>query len=140
MAVDHTGTYGAMVTDQGSYRFGIKAPDPSKTLTKIAGPSRDVEFGPDGTLYVLEGTQVSAYGADGAQKWAQPLTDGRRIVVGQRVVVLDGTQRLVALSPQDGTQDVLAPVGQIQDLVVSRDGHWIGVIADARRAVLFRLQ
>jgi hypothetical protein len=55
-------------------------------------------------------------------------------------VVLDGTDVLVTFAPQDGTQDRLAPVGQIQDLVVSRDGKWVGVIADARRAVLFKLQ
>lgn len=140
MAVDHTGTYGAMVTDQGTYSFRIDGPAPSATIKKVAPPSRDVEFGPDGTLYVLETTKVSAFSVDGAQKWTRPLTDGRRIVVGTRVVVLDGTQKLVAFSPQDGTQDLLAPVGQVQDLVVSKDGHWIGVIADARRAVLFRLQ
>ena len=138
MAVDHTGTYGAMVTDQGTFSFGVKAPDPAKTVTKIAGPSRDVEYGPDGTLYVLETAKVSAFSTDNTQKWAQPLTDGRRMVVAMRVVVLDGTEKLIAFSTQDGTQDLLAPVGQVQDLVASKDGHWVGVIADARRAVLFK--
>ncbi|HEY6958233.1 MAG TPA: hypothetical protein VI814_05375 [Candidatus Limnocylindria bacterium] len=138
MAVDHTGTYGAMVTDQGTFRFGIKAVDPAKTVTKITGPSRDVEFGPDATLYVLEPTRVSAFSSDSTQKWVQPLTDGRRMAVAMRVVVLDGTDKLIAISPQNGTQDLLAPVGQVQDLVASKDGHWIGVIAGARRAVLFK--
>ena len=138
MAVDHSGTYGAMVTDQGTFTFSVKAPDPAKTVTKIAAPSRDVEFGLDGSLYVLEAGKVSAFSTDGSARWQRPLTDGRRVAVGLRVVVLDGTERLVAFSPQDGTQDLLAPVGQVQDLVASKDGHWIGVIADARRAVLFK--
>lgn len=138
MAVDHTGTYAAMVTDQGTFKFGVKAPDPAKTVTKIAGPSRDVEFGPDGTLYILETAKVSAVSTDNTQKWALPLTDGRRMAVAMRVIVLDGTDKLVAISPQDGTQDLLAPVGQVRDLVASKDGHWVGVIADARRAVLFK--
>lgn len=138
MAVDRTGTHAAMVTDQGTYLIGIKAPDPGKTVAKIAGPSRDVEFGPDGTLYLLETAKISAFSVEGTQKWAQPLTDGRRMAVAMRVVVLDGTDKLIAFSPQNGTQDLLAPVGQVQDLVASKDGHWIGVIADARRAVLFK--
>ena len=54
--------------------------------------------------------------------------------------MLDGTDRLLTFSPLDGAVDTLAPVGQIQDLVVSRDGRWVGVIAEARRAVLFKLQ
>jgi hypothetical protein len=138
-AVDTTGSYGAIVTDQGTFRFAIKAADPSKTIAKVAPVARDVEFGKDGTLYVLEAQRVSAISTDGATRWSASLVDGRRIVIGLRAVVLDGTDRLIAFGP-DGAQDVLAPVGQILDLVVSRDGSWIGVIADARRAVLFRLQ
>jgi len=137
-AVDPTGAYGAIVTDQGTFLFAIKAPDPSKTITKVAPVARDVEFGRDGTLYVLEAQKVSAISSDATPRWSATLVDGRRIVVGARAVVLDGTDRLIVFG-QDGTQDLLAPVGQIQDLVVSGDGQWIGVIADARRAVLFHL-
>jgi hypothetical protein len=54
-------------------------------------------------------------------------------------VVLDGTDRLIVLEPKTGAIDELAPAGQIQDLVASRDGRWVGLIAEARRAVLFRL-
>lgn len=139
-AVDRTGSYAAAVTDRGTYLVPLKVADPSKGMKLLGAVARDVEFGPDGTLYVLEGPKLSAYSPEGAPKWTQPLTDGRRIAVGLRAVVLDGTDKLIAFAPQDGTPDVLAPVGQVQDLVTSRDGRWIGVIADARRAVLFRLQ
>jgi outer membrane protein assembly factor BamB len=138
-AVDRTGSYAAAVTDRGTYLVPLKVADPSNGM-KLLGPvARDVEFGRDGALYVLEGPKLSAFSPEGALKWTQPLTDGRRIAVGIRAVVLDGTDKLVTFAPQDGTPDVLAPVGQVQDLVTSRDGRWIGVIADARRAVLFRL-
>ena len=138
-AIDPTGTYGAAVTDQGTYRFQVTAPDPTKSLTKITTPVRDVEFAKDGTLYLLDAQRVLAVGAEGSTLWTTPLVDGRRLAVGLRAVVLDGTTRLVALDPKTGAIDELAPVGQIQDLVVSRDGRWVGLIADARRAVLFRL-
>jgi hypothetical protein len=72
-------------------------------------------------------------------RWTTPLVDGRRMAVGLRAVVLDGTDRVVALDPKTGALDEFAPVGQIQDLVVSRDGRWVGLIAEAKRAVLFRL-
>lgn len=139
-AVDPTGSYGAAVTDQGTFRFSLHAADPSKTIAKLGAAVRDVEFARDGTLYMLDAKLLTAISAEGAKKWSQALVDGRRIAVGIRPVVLDGTDTLLAFSPQDGTKDTLAPVGQVQDLEVSRDGNWIGVIADARRAVLFRLQ
>jgi hypothetical protein len=138
-AVDRSGTYAAAVTDQGTYRFQLTATDPTKTLTRLTTPVRDVEFARDGTLYLLDAQRVVAVGAEGATLWATALVDGRRIAVGLRAVVLDGTDRLVALDPKTGAIDQLAPVGQIQDLVVSRDGRWVGLIAEARRAVLFRL-
>jgi len=138
--VDRAGAWGAIVTDQGTYRFSIKAPDPSRTITKVAAVARDIEFGRDGMLYVLEAKQLSAFAPESsAAKWSAPLIDGRSLVVGARPVVLDGTDRLLAFAA-DGKADELAPVGQILDLVASRDGSWIGVIADARRAVLFHLQ
>ena len=140
LAVDPTGSFGAAVTDQGTFRFSLKATDPSKTVVKVAGTARDVEFGSDATLYVMEAQKLTAFGSEGAARWSQPLTDGRRIAVGARPVVLDGTDKLVTYAPADGTQDLLAPVGQVQDLVVSKDGRWVAVIAEARRAVLFKLQ
>ena len=54
-------------------------------------------------------------------------------------IVLDGTDRVIAFDPKTGVIDELAAVGQIQDLVVSRDGRWVGLVAEAKRAVLFRL-
>ena len=139
-AVDHTGTFGAAVTDRGTYRFSLKAQDPSATITQLTTPVRDVRFAADGSLYLLDAQRFVKYSAEGGQDWSSPLVDGRRLVIGARPVVLDGTQKLVAFSPKDGTADALAPVGQIQDLAVSRDGKWIAVIADAWRAVLFRIQ
>ena len=138
-AIDPSGTYGAAVTDQGTYRFQLTAADPTKSLSRITTPVRDVEFARDGTLYLLDAQRVLAVGAEGTTLWTTALVDGRRMAVGLRAVVLDGTSRLVALDPKTGAIDELAPVGQIQDLVVSRDGRWVGLISEARRAVLFRL-
>jgi hypothetical protein len=139
-AVDRSGSWGAVSTDQGTYRFSIKSADPTKSLVRIGATSRDVEFGADATLYVMEAQKLTAMSPEGAVRWAQPLIDGRRIAIGKRAVVLDGTDKLVTFAPDDGALDLLAPVGDIQDLVVSKDGKWVGVIADARRAVLFKLQ
>ncbi|MDP9252042.1 MAG: SPOR domain-containing protein [Chloroflexota bacterium] len=138
-AIDPTGTYGAAVTDQGTYRFQVNAPDPTKSLIKITTPVREVKFARDGTLYLLDAKRVVAVDAEGATRWTAPLVDGRRIAVGLRAIVLDGTDHLIALDPKTGAIDELAPVGQIQDLVVSRDGRWVGLISEAKRAVLFRL-
>ncbi len=138
-AIDPSGTYGAAVTDQGTFRFQVTVADPTKSVTKLTTPVRDVEFARDGTLYLLDARRVVAVDAEGATRWTTPLVDGRRIAIGMRVVVLDGTDRLITLDPKTGAIDELAPVGQIQDLVVSRDGRWVGLIAEARRAVLFRL-
>jgi len=138
-AVDRSGTYAAAITDQGTYRFQVTAPDPSKTLTRVTTAVRDIQFGADGTLYLLDAQRLVAVGREGDTKWTAPLVDGRRMAVGQRPVVLDGTEQLLAFDAKNGQADSLAPVGQIQDLGVSRDGRWIAVIADARRAVLFKL-
>ncbi|HEV8671406.1 MAG TPA: SPOR domain-containing protein [Candidatus Limnocylindria bacterium] len=138
-AIDPSGTVGAAVTDQGTFRFQVTAADPTKSLTMLTTPVRDVEFARDGTLYLLDAQRVVAVDAEGATRWTTALVDGRRIATGLRPVVLDGTDRLVALDPKTGAIDELAPVGQIQDLVISRDGRWVGLIAEAKRAVLFRL-
>jgi len=138
-AVDPSGTFGAAVTDQGTYRFQITAADPTKSLVKLTTSVRDVKFARDGTLYLLDAKRIVAVDREGATRWTTPLVDGRRLAVGPRAVVLDGADRLVVLDPSTGAVDELARVGQIQDLVVSRDGRWIGVVAEAKRAVLFRL-
>jgi hypothetical protein len=138
-AIDPSGAFGAAVTDQGTYRFQVTAADPTKSVTRLTTPVRDVVFARDGTLYLLDAQRVVAVDAEGATRWTAPLVDGRRLAVGMRAVVLDGTDRLVALDPKTGAIDQLAPVGLIQDLVISRDGRWVGLIVEAKRAVLFRL-
>jgi hypothetical protein len=136
LAVDRTGKFAAAVTDQGTYRFAVADP---KTLTRVAGAVRDVAFAPDGTLYLLDQTSLMAMGQDGAVKWTATLVDGRRLVAGRRAVVLDGTDRLLVFGPGDGAADELGAGGTINDVTMSRDGQVIGVIVDARRAVLFTL-
>ena len=138
-AIAPSGAYGAAVTDQGTFRFQVTAADPTKSLAKLTTAVRDVEFGRDGTLYLLDAQRVVAVDAEGATRWTTAILDGRRIAIGLRPVVLDGTDRLIVLDPTTGAIDELAAVGQIQDLVVSRDGRWVGLIAEAKRAVLFRM-
>jgi hypothetical protein len=137
LAVDRNAKFAAAVTDQGTYRFALA--DPKTTLTRIAGTVRDVAFAADGTLYVLDQTSLLAIGPDGAAKWTAPLVDGRRIVAARRTVVLDGTDTALAFNPADGTAEELGAGGTINDLTMSRNGRVIGVIVDARRAVLFTL-
>jgi hypothetical protein len=134
--VDRAGRYAAAITDQGTYRFALAD---AKTLTRVAGPVRDIAFGLDGTLYLMDQTSLTAIGADGGTKWTAPLVDGRRLVVGRRAVVLDGTDKLVAFVPGDGTAEELGAGGTINDVTMSRDGRVIGAIVDSRRAVLFTL-
>jgi hypothetical protein len=136
LAVDRASKFAAVITDQGTYRFALAD---AKTLTRLAGPVREVAFAADGTLYVLDQTSLTAIGPDGATKWSATLVDGRRVVVGQRTAVLDGTDRLLAFAPGDGVADELGTGGVISDLTMSRDGRVIGAIVDARRAVLFTL-
>jgi hypothetical protein len=136
LAVDRSAKLAAAVTDQGTYRFAVADP---KTLTRIAGTVRDIAFAADGTLYLLEQTSLAAIGPDGTAKWTAPLVDGRRLVVGQRAAVLDGTDRLLVFASADGTAEELGVGGTINDLTMSRDGRVVGVIVDSRRAVLFTL-
>ena len=137
LAVDHSGKFAAAVTDQGTYRFALA--ETKGTLTRIGGTVRDVAFATDGTLYALDQTSLVAVGTDGAVKWTAPLVDGRRLVVGRRAVVLDGTDKALVFDPADGTAEELGTGGTINDLTISRDGRVVGVIVDARRAVLFTL-
>jgi hypothetical protein len=136
LAIDRAAKFAAAITDQGTFRFAIADP---KTLLKIAAPARDVAFGPDGTLYVLDQTSLLAIGADGATKWKAPLVDGRRLIAARRAVVLDGTDRLVAFAAADGAADELGAGGAISDLTMSHDGKTVAAVVDQRRAVLFTL-
>ena len=137
LAIDRSAKFGAAVTDKGTYRFALA--DPKTTLTRVADPVRDLVFAADGTLYALDQTSLRAIATDGAVKWTAPLVDGRRLVVGRRAVVLDGTDKALAFDPTDGTAEELGAGGTINDLTMSRDGRVVGVIVDARRAVLFTL-
>ena len=137
LAVDRSAKFAAAVTDQGTYRFALA--DPKTTLTRIAGPVRDIAFASDGTLYALDQTSLLAVDPDGVVKWTAPLTDGRRLVAARRAVVLDGTDKALAFNPADGTAEELGAGGTINDLTMSRDGRVVGVVVDARRAVLFTL-
>ncbi len=137
LAVDRSAKFGAAVTDQGTFRFALA--DPKTTLTRVAGTVRDIAFAPDGTLYALDQTSLLAIGPDGTVKWTAPLVDGRRMVAGRRAVVLDGTDKALAFNPLDGAAEELGAGGTINDLTMSRDGRVVGLIVDARRAVLFTL-
>jgi hypothetical protein len=135
LAIDRTAKVAAAITSEGTYRFPLADP---RSLTRLGGPARDVAFAPDGTLYLLDQTSLTAVDQDGAVKWTGTLVDGRRLVAGRRAVVLDGTDRLLAFGP-DGIAEELGAGGAIGDLTISRDGRVIGAIVDARRAVLFTL-
>ena len=137
LAVDRTAKFAGVVTDKGTYRFALA--DPKTTLTRIGASVRDIAFGPDGTLYALDQTSLMAVGPDGALRWTTALVDGRRLVVGRRAVVLDGTDKALVFDPTDGTAEELGAGGTINDLTMSRDGRVVGVIVDSRRAVLFTL-
>jgi hypothetical protein len=136
LAIDRAGAFGAAVTDKGTFRFNVADP---RSVTRIADPVRDIGFTPDGTLYLLDQSKLTAIGKDGAVSWTAPLIDGRRLVAANRAVVLDGTDRLLAFAPGDGTADELGAGGTITDITMSHDGRVVGAIVDARRAVLFTL-
>ena len=138
LAVDHTGIVGAAITDQGTFRFGPSDADPSKTVTRIADPARDIAFGSDGTFYRLDQNRITATSPGGATRWEVVLVDGRRMVIGLRALVLDGTDR-VAVIGADGTVDDLGIGGTVQDLSASPDGRRVAVLLESRRAVLFNL-
>ena len=138
LAVDRTGSAGAAVTDQGTFRFGPRDADPTATLVRIADPVRDVAFGADGTLYRLDQNHITATSPGGGQRWDVVLIDGRRMVIGQRALVLDGTDRVAVISA-DGTVDELGIGGTVQDLAASPDGRRVAVLLESKRAVLFTL-
>jgi hypothetical protein len=135
LAVDRGGRLIAAISDQGTYRVVVSD---AKTVTRVASPVREIAFATDGTLYLLDQTSVVAIGPDGIRRWTMTLTDGRRLAVGRRAVVLDGTDRLLTLAA-DGATDELGAGGTVLDIALSRDGKTVGAIVDARRAVLFTL-
>lgn len=140
LTVERGGTRAAAITETGLYRFGPKDADPTGTLSLVAAAPRDAAFGPDGTLFVLEQTRLSLYDASMRLQFTVPLTDGRRLLPGTRAVVLDGTERIVAVDPRTGLADELGTGGgTVQDLALSMDGKRVAVLVDGRRAVLFTL-
>ncbi len=139
LVVDRTGTRAAALTDQGVVRFGPRDADPSKTVSTVApAAAREIAFGPDSTLYVLEPTRLLALEPTGPPRWTAPLTDGRRLVIAKRAIVLDGTERLIAVD-KSGQLDELGTGGTIQDVAVSADGLRVAALVEGRRAVLFSM-
>jgi WD40 domain-containing protein len=139
LALDAKGDRGAVITDQGTYRFSPHDPNPGATLQRVGPAVRGVAFGADGTFVQLDKDTVTATGPDGVQRWQAPLTDGRRVALGTRTLVWDGADVVWAIAA-DGTIDALGIDGQIQDLIVSADGKRAGVVLDGRRALVFELQ
>src|SRR5205807_10615666 len=105
-----------------------------RTPARLASPVREIAFAPDGTLYLLDQTSLTAFAPDGSRRWTTTLTDGRRLAVGRRPVVLDGSDRVVAIAPADGAVHELGAGGAVQDLVAARDMNTVGFVAGGRRA------
>jgi len=139
LALDAKGERAAVVTDQGTFRFAPNAANPGTTLQKVGATVRTVALAADGTLYQLDKDKAIATAADGAQRWQVPLTDGRKLVLGARTLVWDGTDTVWAIAA-DGTVDELGADGTIQDVVTSADGKRAAVVLDGRRALVFELQ
>ena len=139
LVVDVTGTRAAALTDQGVVRFGPRDANPPGTLSTVAPPAaREIAFGADSALYVLEATRLLALEPTGQHRWTATLTDGRRLVAAKRIIVLDGTERLIALDAT-GQVDELGAGGSVQDVAASADGLRVAALVDGRRAVLFTL-
>lgn len=138
LAISRDGTRGAVMTDQGVYRFGPHDLDPAQSLVRLSDPLREIAMGPDGTLYLMAQTRISAHDARGETIWSSALVDGRRLVIADRPVVLDGVDRLLTFSPTGDVED-LGISGTVQDLAASPDGKRIAVLAEGRRAQIFKL-
>lgn len=138
LAVDRGGTIAAIATDQGVFRVAVKVPDPTATVKRLSDAVRDLAFGPDGTLYLLEPNRVASFDLEGTKRWSSPLVDGRRLVAASRPVVLDGIDRLITFDAQ-GRPEELGAGGQVQDVSASPDGKRVGALVDGRKAVLFKL-
>jgi hypothetical protein len=138
LAISRDGSRGAIMTDQGVYRFGPHAADPAKTLVRAGDPVRAIGYGPDGVLYLLTPQRITALDGEGATLWSSPLVDGRRLVLAKRPVVLDGTDRLLTFG-SDGIAEDLGISGVVQDVAASPDGGRVAVLQEGRRALLFKL-
>ncbi|HET8570006.1 MAG TPA: hypothetical protein VFM93_13585, partial [Candidatus Limnocylindria bacterium] len=139
LVIDPAGVRAAALTDQGVIRFGPRDGNPQGTVSALGLPARDIAFATDGTLFVLQETALIAIDPSGVRRWSIQLVDGRRVLAGKRAIVLDGTERLIAVDPVTGALDELGVGGTVQDLAVSPDGTKIAVLSDARRAVTFTL-
>jgi len=138
LAIDPGGVLGAVVTSDGTFRFGPRDVDPTGTLSRVADPARDIAFGPDGRFYLLLQDRLVAMDLAGNELWTARLVDGRKLVIASRVLVQDGAERVIAFDT-DGHPDDLGVSGTIQDVAASPDGRYAGAIVDGRGAVLFRL-
>ncbi len=138
LVVTRDGAHGAVMTDQGVYRFGPHAPDPSATLTRVGEPVRQIALGADGRLYLMTQTKITALDPSGEEAWSSALVDGRRLVIAGRPIVLDGADRLLTFSPSGFVED-LGTSGTIQDVAASPDGNRVAVLADGSRAQIFKL-
>ncbi|MDE3192989.1 MAG: hypothetical protein KGN00_04805 [Chloroflexota bacterium] len=138
LAVDPGGTLGAVQTDQGLFRFGPHDTDPKSTLYRISDPVVQFAFGPGGRLYTLEKDKITARDLHGDLVWSSPLIDGRRLVIAARPVVLDAVGDLLVFDDK-GRSDQLGVTGNVQDVSASSDGRYVAVLADGRRALLFKL-
>lgn len=138
LVVTRDGAHGAVMTDQGVYRFGPHSLDPSATLARVSDPVRQLGLGADGTLYLMAQTKITALAPNGEVSWTEPLVDGRRLVIADRPIVLDGADRLLTFST-GGIAEDLGTSGTIQDISASPDGKRIAVLADSSRAQIFKL-
>ncbi len=136
LTIDRSGTAGAILTDQGVYRFAPTGP--ALTQNRVLGPVRDIAYGTDGILYALDARALTALDRSGAVLWTAPLTDGRRLLTAARTLVLDGPDRLLVFGP-NGAVDDLGVDGPVQDVAMSLSGRRIAVVVEARRALLFEL-
>lgn len=137
LVVNRQGSHGAVMTDQGVYRFGPLSTDPAGSLERIGDAVRQIGIGPDGTLYLMDQTKLTAQPADG-KEWSAPLVDGRRLVVVDRPVVLDAADRVLTFSAS-GIAETFGTSGTIQDISVSPNGKHLAVLGDGSRAQIFKL-
>lgn len=137
LVVNRQGSHGAVMTDQGVYRFGPLSMDPAGSLKRVGDPVRQIGIGADGTLYLMTQTKLTAQPPD-AKEWSAPLVDGRRLLVAARPLVLDGADRVLTFSGS-GIAETFGTSGTILDISVSPNGKHIAVLADGSRAQIFKL-
>lgn len=138
LAISADGARLALVTTNGTYRFSPRAANAAATLQHVGDEAREVRFARDGTLYALWKERLVAYDDALRVLWSAPLTDGRRIVAGRRVVVQDGLARLLAVDPKSGAAEELASLGEVLDLAVSGEGAKVLALFGSR-ALVFAL-